>query len=165
LTGGQYLSDQISSSNREIAPIGGRSQLEEILHAAFLPTGVPNVLSRMVLGAPDSQVLALRLDVKVEAEPNIRSAAAKYVKELRISSVVECVAALEHNDAEIILVDDASPQPFLLPSNSARVIRHVRRIVIGTSDRLCLCGLLWVPVEPGNRNIALRLEIVQPPDH
>lgn len=44
----------------------------------------------------------------------------------RISSVVECVAALEHNDAEIIVVDDASPQPVLLPPDSARIIRHVR---------------------------------------
>jgi len=44
----------------------------------------------------------------------------------RISSVVECVAALEHNNAEIIVVDDASQQPVVLPAKSARVIRHVR---------------------------------------
>lgn len=44
----------------------------------------------------------------------------------RISSAVECVAALEHNDAEIIVVDDASRQPGVLPARSARVIRHDR---------------------------------------
>lgn len=44
----------------------------------------------------------------------------------RISIVVECVAALEHNEAEIIVVDDASQQPVVLPPNGARVIRHSR---------------------------------------
>ena len=43
------------------------------------------------------------------------------------SSIVECVLALEHNGAEIIVVDDGSTQPVALPSNAARVIRHARR--------------------------------------
>ena len=42
----------------------------------------------------------------------------------RNSNVVECVLALEHNDAEIIVVDDASEQLVGIPSESARVIRH-----------------------------------------
>jgi glycosyltransferase involved in cell wall biosynthesis/ADP-heptose:LPS heptosyltransferase len=45
----------------------------------------------------------------------------------RNARVVECVHALEHNQAEIIVVDDASQQRIVLPSDSARVIRHSRR--------------------------------------
>src|SRR5579883_292791 len=44
----------------------------------------------------------------------------------RISSVVECAAALEHNDAEILVIDDASHERVLLPADCARVIRHDR---------------------------------------
>src|SRR5207247_4774489 len=44
----------------------------------------------------------------------------------RNNSVVECVLALEHNEADIIVVDDGSAQPVLLPSDCARVIRHER---------------------------------------
>ena len=42
------------------------------------------------------------------------------------NSVVECVLALDHNEAEIIVVDDSSTQPVVVPPNSARVIRHNR---------------------------------------
>jgi ADP-heptose:LPS heptosyltransferase len=44
----------------------------------------------------------------------------------RHNSVVECVAALEHNKAEIIVVDDCSEQPVVLPVKTARVIRPDR---------------------------------------
>ncbi len=44
----------------------------------------------------------------------------------RNANVIECVLALEHNDAEIIVVDDASEEPVAIP-NSARLIRHDRR--------------------------------------
>jgi TolA-binding protein len=44
----------------------------------------------------------------------------------RNNSVVECVAALEHNQAEIIVVDDCSEQPVVLPVKTARVIRPDR---------------------------------------
>ncbi len=44
----------------------------------------------------------------------------------RNNSVVECVAALEHNHAEIIVVDDCSEQPVVLPAKTARVIRPDR---------------------------------------
>src|SRR5207247_11029451 len=44
----------------------------------------------------------------------------------RNNSVVECVLALEHNEADIVVVDDGSAQPVLLPSDCARVIRHER---------------------------------------
>jgi glycosyltransferase involved in cell wall biosynthesis len=40
--------------------------------------------------------------------------------------VAECVLALDHNEAEIIVVDDGSIQPVMLPSKTARVIRHER---------------------------------------
>jgi TolA-binding protein len=43
------------------------------------------------------------------------------------TSVIECVHALEHNDADIIVVDDASETPTAVPPNLARVIRHDRR--------------------------------------
>jgi TolA-binding protein len=45
----------------------------------------------------------------------------------RNTRVVECVHALEHNEADIVVVDDASDQPVVLPVNSARVVRHDRR--------------------------------------
>src|SRR3954453_472333 len=44
----------------------------------------------------------------------------------RNNSVIECVAALDHNAAEIIVIDDASEQPVVLPAKAARVIRHER---------------------------------------
>ncbi|PYS51934.1 MAG: hypothetical protein DMG13_17515 [Acidobacteria bacterium] len=44
----------------------------------------------------------------------------------RHSGVVECALALEHNGAEIIIVDDGSEQPVALPSKAARLIRHER---------------------------------------
>ncbi len=44
----------------------------------------------------------------------------------RNSSVVECALALQHNKAEIIVVDDGSQQPVVLPANTARWIRHDR---------------------------------------
>ncbi len=43
----------------------------------------------------------------------------------RNQNVAECVLALDHNDAEIIVVDDGSPQPVRMPGN-VRVIRHER---------------------------------------
>jgi glycosyltransferase involved in cell wall biosynthesis/ADP-heptose:LPS heptosyltransferase len=42
-------------------------------------------------------------------------------------SVVDCVHALEHNKAEIIVVDDASDDPVVFPARRARVIRHERQ--------------------------------------
>jgi TolA-binding protein len=44
----------------------------------------------------------------------------------RQNSVFECVKALEHNDAEIIVVDDASDEAVVLAADAARVIRHNR---------------------------------------
>src|SRR6476620_199190 len=44
----------------------------------------------------------------------------------RNSGVVECVLSLEHNEAEIIVVDDASEERVVVPSESAKVIRHER---------------------------------------
>ena len=44
----------------------------------------------------------------------------------RNASVVECVLSLEHNEAEIIVVDDASEQQVGFPLESARIIRHDR---------------------------------------
>src|SRR5947199_10839787 len=44
----------------------------------------------------------------------------------RNNSVVECVLALEHNEADLVVVDDGSAQPVLLPSACARLIRHER---------------------------------------
>ena len=44
----------------------------------------------------------------------------------RNNSVVECVLALDHNGAEVVVVDDGSDQPVVLPPNCARVIRHDR---------------------------------------
>jgi TolA-binding protein len=44
----------------------------------------------------------------------------------RKGRVYECVHALEHNEADIIVVDDASEKPVAFKSNSARVIRHDR---------------------------------------
>jgi tetratricopeptide (TPR) repeat protein len=44
----------------------------------------------------------------------------------RNSGVVECVLSLEHNEAEIIVVDDASEERVVVPSESAKVIRHDR---------------------------------------
>src|SRR2546426_346226 len=41
--------------------------------------------------------------------------------------VVECVHALEHNGADIVVVDDASEEPVIVPANSARIVRHNRR--------------------------------------
>jgi hypothetical protein len=42
------------------------------------------------------------------------------------NSVVECVLALEHNKADIIVIDDGSEVPVVLPAKSARVVRHDR---------------------------------------
>lgn len=44
----------------------------------------------------------------------------------RNSNVVECVLALDHNEVDIIVIDDGSAQPVVVPSTSARVIRHDR---------------------------------------
>jgi len=44
----------------------------------------------------------------------------------RNGSVVECVLSLEHNEAEIIVVDDASDKPVVVRSEGTRVIRHDR---------------------------------------
>ena len=43
----------------------------------------------------------------------------------RSCSVIECILALEHNDADILVVDDASAEPVALPRR-ARVIRLSR---------------------------------------
>jgi glycosyltransferase involved in cell wall biosynthesis len=45
----------------------------------------------------------------------------------RNTNVIECILALDHNDAEIIVVDDASQEAVVGPHNSARIIRHDRR--------------------------------------
>jgi TolA-binding protein len=45
----------------------------------------------------------------------------------RNARLVECVHALEHNDVDIVVVDDASEERVVLPSNIARVTRHNRR--------------------------------------
>ena len=42
----------------------------------------------------------------------------------RNTSVVECVLALERNEVDIIVVDDASEEPLALLSKRARVIRR-----------------------------------------
>jgi hypothetical protein len=42
----------------------------------------------------------------------------------RNNHVVECVFALEHSDADIIVVDDGSERPVAVPATSGRVIRH-----------------------------------------
>jgi glycosyltransferase involved in cell wall biosynthesis len=44
----------------------------------------------------------------------------------RNNCVVECALVLEHNEAEIIVIDDGSELPVVLPAKSARVIRHDR---------------------------------------
>ena len=44
----------------------------------------------------------------------------------RNNSVIECVLALEHNEADIVVVDDGSEHPVVLPPNAGRVIRHDR---------------------------------------
>src|SRR5438105_189277 len=44
----------------------------------------------------------------------------------RNDNVVECVLALDHNDAEILVVDDGSDRPVVLDATTARVIRHDR---------------------------------------
>src|SRR3989449_11704936 len=40
--------------------------------------------------------------------------------------VVECVLAVDRNEAEVIVVDDGSAHPVVLPSEHGRVIRHPR---------------------------------------
>ena len=44
----------------------------------------------------------------------------------RNNSVIECVLAVDHNEADVIVVDDGSAQPVVLPSEYGRVIRHPR---------------------------------------
>ena len=44
----------------------------------------------------------------------------------RNNLVVECALALDHNDADIVVVDDGSEEPVILPLTGARVIRHDR---------------------------------------
>src|ERR1051325_1451425 len=44
----------------------------------------------------------------------------------RNDNVVECVLALDHNEAEILVVDDGSARPVVLDATTARVIRHDR---------------------------------------
>jgi hypothetical protein len=44
----------------------------------------------------------------------------------RNDSVVECVLALDHNNVDIVVVDDGSEQPVAVLSTNARVIRHDR---------------------------------------
>lgn len=46
----------------------------------------------------------------------------------RNGRVVECVHALEHNESDIVIVDDASDTPVVLPSSKARIIRHNRKL-------------------------------------
>jgi hypothetical protein len=46
----------------------------------------------------------------------------------RNSIVAECVLALDHNDAEIIVVDDCSEIPVVLPGDRGRLIRHKRHL-------------------------------------
>lgn len=44
----------------------------------------------------------------------------------RQGTIIECIKALRHNDAEIIVVDDGSPEIVTVPDR-ARVIRHEQR--------------------------------------
>ena len=44
----------------------------------------------------------------------------------RNNCVVECVLALDHNLADIVVVDDGSEHPVVLPPGTGRVIRHDR---------------------------------------
>ena len=45
----------------------------------------------------------------------------------RNDSVTECVFALDHNGADIVVVDDGSDEAVVLPSEAARIIRHQRQ--------------------------------------
>ncbi len=51
----------------------------------------------------------------------------------RNNNVVECVYALDHVDADIVVIDDGSEQPVVLPSKTARVLRHNRHRGRGAS--------------------------------
>src|SRR5262245_31871957 len=42
-------------------------------------------------------------------------------------TVADCVHAVEHSGAEIIVVDDASDDPIVLRGSRARLIRHERQ--------------------------------------
>jgi len=46
----------------------------------------------------------------------------------RHGRLIDCVYALAHNHADILVVDDASEGPVVLPPGEARVIRHIRRL-------------------------------------
>jgi tetratricopeptide (TPR) repeat protein len=45
----------------------------------------------------------------------------------RNNSLSDCIQALEHNEADIVVVDDASDEPVVLTSTQARIVRHSRR--------------------------------------
>src|SRR5262245_55973557 len=45
----------------------------------------------------------------------------------RNTTVANCIESLEHNHADIIVVDDASVRPVVLSSARTKVIRHDRR--------------------------------------
>jgi glycosyltransferase involved in cell wall biosynthesis/ADP-heptose:LPS heptosyltransferase len=45
----------------------------------------------------------------------------------RNEMVVECVLALDHHEADIVVVDDGSERPVTLPTQTTRVIRHDRQ--------------------------------------
>ena len=64
----------------------------------------------------------------------------------RNTSVVECVLALERNEVDIIVVDDASEEPLALLSKRARVIRHDRRRGRSASINTGLKAALHDPV-------------------
>src|SRR5436190_21212747 len=45
----------------------------------------------------------------------------------RNNGLSECIQALEHNEADIVVVDDGSDEPVVLTSTRARIVRHSRR--------------------------------------
>jgi GT2 family glycosyltransferase len=65
----------------------------------------------------------------------------------RNQNVAECVLALDHHNAEIIVVDDGSPQPVRLPGD-LRVIRHERNkgraAALNTGLKAATCDLVLI---------------------
>jgi tetratricopeptide (TPR) repeat protein len=64
----------------------------------------------------------------------------------RNTRIQECVHALEHNEADIVVVDDAADEPVVVSAASARVIRHDRRRGRGAAINTGLKAALHEPV-------------------